>query len=149
VSRERRSLWILWALMLLALGLYAVLATWLPHRAIPWNAGEAAVAGFVLAIFALACGVGTFALRESLALREVRRGALDPATPAGFARLRRMLFALWLLCHGIAALGCVLVWGSGDPTSVALYVGGAAVLCAIHAPRDWLFTVPARASIPA
>ena len=97
------------------------------------------VAGFVLALLSLIAGVGTFTLRESLALREIRSGALDPSTPAGFARVRGMLVVLWTLCLVIGLLGCGLAYGAASPRAAWPYVLAAAVLLVLHAPRRWLF----------
>ena len=93
----------------------------------------------MLALLALVAGVGTFTLRESLALREIRSGALDPNTPAGFARVRGMLIVLWTLCLVIGLLGCVLAYGADSPRASWPYVFAAAVLLVLHAPRRWLF----------
>ena len=87
----RGSLWALWALFLGALGLELVFAERLALlRPRVWHDAQAGVWGFVLSLFAIAIAVWTFALRESLAMRDVRTGALDPQTPAGFSRIRRM-----------------------------------------------------------
>ncbi len=69
----------------------------------------------MLGLLALVFGVATFALRETLVLRDLRSGALDPNSAGGFERIRRMLVALWSLCLVIAALGNVLAWGAAKP----------------------------------
>jgi hypothetical protein len=143
---SRVTLWVLWALALAAIALVAFASGVVPRRAQPWHAGEVAVAQFVLAIFGLLAGVGSFALRESLALRDWRSGALDPTTPAGRVRLHRMLAALWGLCLGVAALGCVLAWGAPSRGPAWPFWIGAAALLAVHAPRDWLFRPAARSA---
>src|SRR5262245_37877135 len=119
------SLWILWALFLGVLALEPLLAERVSGRPVPWNTGEAAVAGFVLALMAMALGVWTFALRESLALRDLRAGRLDLATQEGFSRLRQMLLVLWFLCLLIGLLGSGLAWGASSPTSSWPYIAGA------------------------
>ena len=139
-------LWIVWALALAAVGVLAFVPGVVPVRAMPWHAGQIAVAQFVLAIFALTAGVGSFALRESLALRDLRSGALDPATEAGRVRLHRMLWALWTLCLVVAGLGCVLAWGAASRAYAWPFCAGAALLLVIHAPRAWLFTRAARSA---
>jgi hypothetical protein len=138
VIGSRRTLWLLWAgfLGLLALGLAA---SWLPARADPWHQAQTAVAGFVLAILALVAGVGTFALRESLVLRRVRVGTLDPSTPTGAARVGAMLLALWSICLLIGLFGFGIAYGAASPRAAWPYVAGAASLLVLHAPRDWLF----------
>ena len=116
--------------------------------AIPWYDAQTAVVGFVLALASLATAVGSFALRESLALRDLRSGALDPASAAGFGRLRFMLFVLWGLADLVGAFGVIMAWGSGDPGLVWPYVIGAAALFVLHAPRTWLFERRATAWCP-
>jgi hypothetical protein len=142
MTGSRRSLWLLWALFLGMLCLEPLLARHLPVRAIPWHGGQAAVAGFVLALAAIALGVWTFALREALALRDVRAGRLDPHTPEGLWRMRAMLLALWAFCLLPGLLGSVLAWGSGTPQASWPYVLGGGALLLLHAPRDRLFRVP-------
>jgi hypothetical protein len=135
----RTSLWILWSVLLSLLALDVALARMLPPRAVPWHDAQTAVAGFVLTLASLATAVGSFALRESLALRDLRRGALDPASAAGFGQLRFMLFVLWGLANLVGVFGVIMAWGSGDSRRVWPYVIGAAALFLLHAPRGWLF----------
>jgi len=135
----RTSLWILWTVLLSFLALDVALARMLPPRAIPWYDAQTAVVGFVLTLASLAAAVGSFALRESLALRDLRSGAIDPASAAGFGRLRSMLLVLWGLADLVGAFGLIVAWGSGDPRLVWPYVIGAGALFVVHAPRTWLF----------
>ena len=135
MSASQRSLWLIWAVFAGALVFELVIAGRLPARDVPWHAAQAAVAQFVLALIALAIGVWTFALRESLALRDLRAGRLLPESAEGAARLRGMWLVLWGLTLVIGALGCVLAWGSASQRAALPYVLGAAVLIAIHAPR--------------
>ncbi len=137
---SRASLWIHWALFFGLIALELLFAERVSGRATPWHAGQAAVAGFVLALVAIALGVWTFALRETLALRDLRAGRLDPRTPEGLSRLRTMLLALWALCLLIGLLGGVLAWGAGSPRAAWPYVLGAGALLVLHAPRERLFT---------
>jgi hypothetical protein len=135
VASSTRPLWLLWG------ALFATLLGWLalPSLAAPraetWNAAETAVAGFVVAIFALVGAIGTFAARESLVLRGLREGRIDPATDVGLRSLRTRLGALWLLCAGIGGLGGLMSWGSGRPAVALPYLAGAAALFVLHAPR--------------
>jgi len=135
----RTSLWILWAVLLSFLALDVALARMLPPRAVPWYDAQTAVVGFVLTLASLVAAVGSFALRESLALRHLRSGALDPASAAGYGRLRFMFVVLWGLAALVGAFGVIMAWGSGDPRLVWPYVIGAAALFVLHAPRSWLF----------
>ena len=139
MSGSRGALWVLWAGFAVLLALELAFAYGVPSRLHPWYDAQASVAGFVLALLSLVTGVGTFTLRESLALREIRSGALDPNTPAGFARVRLMLIVLWTLCLLIGLLGCGLAYGAASPRSAAPYIFAAAVLLMLHAPRRWLF----------
>jgi hypothetical protein len=136
---SRASLWILWAVLFSFLALDLALARLLPPRAIPWYDAQTGVVGFVLTLASLAAAVGSFALRESLALRDLRSGALDPASAAGFGQVRFMLFVLWGLADLVGACGVVMAWGSATPRLVWPYVIGAAALFVLHAPRTWLF----------
>jgi len=142
----RTSLWILWAALFSFLAVYVALARVLPPPAVPWYDAQTAVVGFVLAIAALAAAVGGFALRETLALRHLRSGALDPASAVGFARLRLMLLLLWGLADLVGAFGVIVAWGAASPRLVWPYVLGAAALFVLHAPRRWLFERPAAAA---
>lgn len=132
-------LWASWAMCLALLAIELAAPTLLALRPEPWDAAQTAVAGFVLAIFAVTAGVWTFALRESFVLSDIRRGVLDPSTSAGFARVRRLLFALWGLCLLIGLFGAGLAWAAARPRAAWPYVGGAAALLVVHAPRHWLF----------
>jgi hypothetical protein len=131
-------LWLLWALFVAALALEPLIAERVSGRPHPWHAGQAAVAGFVLALIGTALGVWTFALRESLALRDLRAGRLDPATSEGFSRLRQMLLVIWFLCLLIGLLGSGLAWGSASSASSWPYLAAAAALLLIHAPHGRL-----------
>jgi len=142
MTESRRTLWLLWALFLASLALSLALPRILPSRLHPWHPAQAAVAGFVMALLSLAAAVGTFSLRESWVLRDIRAGALDPRTPAGFASVRRMLLALWTLCLVIGLLGSVVAYGSALPDAAWPYVLAATALLVLHAPRGWLFTTP-------
>ena len=144
MAGSRSSLWLLWVayVALLVLDAFA-LAGLLPTRADTWYDAEASVVQLVLGLVALVVGIGTFALRETLMLRDLRSGALDPNTAGGFMRVRRMLFALWSLCLVIAGFGNVLAWGAARPIAAAPFLVAAAVLLVLHAPRGWLFARPA------
>jgi hypothetical protein len=134
VPRGYPSLWLVWAALFATLALWPALPRLLGHRADPWYDAQSAVAGFVLALLAVAAGVGTFSLRESLLLRDVREGRLDPATPAGLAGVRARLLAVWGLCAAIGALGGILIWFSDRPELGLPYLAGAALLMVLHAP---------------
>jgi hypothetical protein len=136
MSASRGAFWVLWAVFVVCLGLELLLAERVPVRAIPWHAGQTAVAGFVVALIGIALGVWTFALRESLALRDVRAGRIDLRTAEGLARMRSMLLALWSLCLLIGLLGLLMAWGAASPAAAWPYVFGAGVLLAMHAPRE-------------
>ena len=139
MAGSRASLWGLWAFCVVLLALELGFADFVAaRRTFPWHSAQTAVWGFALGVVAMALGVWTFALRESLALRDVRSGALDPATPVGFIRIRQMLAALWILCLAIGLLGSVVAWGSGDARAAWPYLLGAAALLALHAPRSWI-----------
>jgi hypothetical protein len=140
----RSTLWGIWAAIvaLLAIDAFALRGL-LPVRADVWYQAEASVAQLVLGLLALVVGVGTFALRETLVLRDLRSGALDPNTTGGFMRVRRMLLALWSLCLVIAGFGNVLAWGAAKPIAAAPFLLAAAALLLVHAPRRWLFARPA------
>ena len=143
MSGSRATLWGLWSFAVALLGLELYLAERLAAaQTFPWAEATVGVAGFVLGVISVALGVWTFALREGLALRVVRSGALDPSTPGGFFRLRRMLLALWTLCVVIGALGEVVAWGSGSARMAWPYIGGAGALLLLHAPRQWVFSPP-------
>jgi len=140
LEASRRSLWIVWAALLVSVAIYVLIPQIVPPSTrIPWHAGKTAVAGFVGGIFALALAVGTFAIRETLALRHLRSGAIDPATPEGFARLRTVLVIMWALCDGIALVGLVIALLAGSPGLVVPYAIGAAVLLFLHRPHDSYF----------
>jgi hypothetical protein len=145
MTNSRGALWGLWAACALLLALVLALPGLLPSRPQPWYAAQTSVAGFVVTLFALLAGVGSFTLRESLVGRDMRSGALDPTTPAGFARVRAMLLVLWSLCLLIAVLGAGLAWGADSPRAGWPYALAAAGLLVLHAPRGWLF----RRSLPA
>jgi len=146
MGSSRASMWALWAFAVALLGLELVLAERLAStQTYPWAEATTGVAGFVLGVISVALGVWTFALREGLALRDVRSGALDPSTSEGLIRLRRMLVALWTLCVVIGLLGEVVAWGSGSARMAWPYVAGAGALLLLHAPREWVFSPPAAA----
>src|SRR5512134_3784349 len=126
MSRPVLSLWLLWGAMFATLLVWAALPALGLHRAEPWYEAQTAVARFTLAILALVATVGTFAVRESLVLRDVREGRLDPATPAGMARLQVRFLALWTLCAAVGALGGLLAYHSGQPAKGWPYLAGAA-----------------------
>ena len=137
---SRTTLWILWAAIVALLALDAIALTrFLPVRAHPWYDAQTSVALLVLGLLALVAGVGTFALRESLVLRDLRSGTLDPNTASGFARIQRTFVALWSLCLVIGLFGNVLAWGAAKAIVAAPFLTAAAVLLLVHAPRGWLF----------
>jgi hypothetical protein len=137
---SRTTLWLLWAAIVALLALDAIAVTrFLPVRAHPWYDAQTSVALLVLGLLALVAGVGTFALRESLVLRDLRSGTLDPNTASGFARIQRTLVALWSLCLVIGLFGNVLAWGAATPIVAAPFLIAAVVLLVVHAPRGWLF----------
>ncbi len=141
MNPPRSALWILWAIFAALLTLELRIAYVVPARPHPWYEAQAAVAGFVLALLSVLAAVGTFTLRETLAMREIRRGALDPSTDVGFVRVRGMLIVLWTLCLVIGLLGGLLAWGAASPRAAWPYFLGAAALLVLHAPRGWLFSI--------
>lgn len=138
VSSVRRSdrllLWLAWLALFASLPVVAVLPHVLPARADPWSEAQTAVAGFVLLLFALVTGVGTFALRETLVSREAEQGAFTSGAADGFW-VRTRLVALWLLCALVGGYGGVLGHYAGLPAAAWPYLAGAAALFVIHAPR--------------
>jgi hypothetical protein len=142
VPGSRWSLWLGWAISFALLALELSAPSLFPRPTAAWDDAQTAVAGLVAAIFSFTAGVWTFALRESLVLRDLRNGALDPASPAGFARLRERLFALWGLCLLVGLFGAILAWAASRPRAGWPYAAGAAVLLVVHAPRGWLVTGP-------
>jgi hypothetical protein len=131
MPRSRSSLWLLWAVLLATLAVWLALPRLVAARPAPWSAAEAAVAGFVLAIFGLVGGVWSFALRESL----LREGGLDPDAPGGLARGVRRLGALWLVCAGVGVLGAIMIRYTGSLAAGLPYLAGSAALFVVHAPR--------------
>jgi hypothetical protein len=142
VENEKRILWTIWAVLFATLALYFAIPRFLPPRPQTWNAGETAVASLVTALFALAASVGTFAIRESLARRHLRSGAIDLGTEGGRSRLRSAFLGAWALCDGIGVLGLGLALASGDATLVTPYIVGAAALFVLHRPTAWLLGQP-------
>ena len=119
MAGSRSTLWMLWAVIVALLATDALaLASLLPVRADPWYEAEASVAQLVLGLLALVTGVGTFALRETLVLRDLRIGALDPNTADGLMRIRRALVALWSL--SLARAAGQIGTGSPDPDSLLM-----------------------------
>lgn len=138
-QRTPFSFWASWAVFFATLCLWFALPRLVAPVPDPWNTAESAVAGFVLAILALCAGIGTFAMRESLLLRDVREGRIDPTTPEGLAIVRTRLVALWALCSTIGMLGAILVHWSGRPGTGAPYLVAAAALLVLHAPNRRFF----------
>jgi hypothetical protein len=143
MNESRLTLWVLWALGFAGLALELAILRIVPGRLQPWYEAQTSLANFVLALLSLVAVVGSFSLRETLALRDLRRGTLDPRTPEGIARLRSMLLVLWGLCLVIGLFGAVLAWGAASPRAAWPYTIAAAVLLVVHAPRRWLFASPA------
>jgi hypothetical protein len=148
MPRWRPYAWILWGAFLGAVAFELVLPGLLPHRQQPWDAAQTAVAEFILAIFSLVAAVGTFTIRETFALGPIRRGSLDPSTPAGFVRVRATLIVLWSLCLLIGLFGSTLAYAAGNPAEAWPYVAGAAVLLVFHAPRARFLGSSAAAPVP-
>jgi hypothetical protein len=84
MTDSRHTLWAGWATFGALLAFELALPRLIPGRPDPWYDAQQAVAGFVLAQLSLIAAVGTFSLRESFVLRDLRVGTLDPRTPAGF-----------------------------------------------------------------
>ena len=109
----RRRVWGVWASFGVLLVASLEIPRWLPAREIPWHAGQAAVAGFVLALLAMVAGVSSFALREQVRVFL----ASQPDTPASRSRVRLMVIDLWTRCVAIGMLGSILAWGAASPAS--------------------------------
>jgi len=90
--------------------------------------------GLVFAQLSFAAIVGTFALRETLAPKDVRAGMLDPRSPVGLAQMRMMLLSLWPLCLLIGLFGTLEAYGAATPAAAWPYASAATVLLVIHAP---------------
>ena len=131
--------WLLWGTCLALVAGELLASHLVPGRRPAWYAAQTALANFVFAMLALSAAVGTLALRETLALKDLRSGALDPRTPVGFAQMRRMLLWLWALCLLIGAFGNVVAYGAATPASARPWLAGATALLVFHAPRQWLF----------
>jgi hypothetical protein len=136
MSRPVLSLWLLWGAMFATVLVWLVLPWVGPHRAEPWYEAQTAVIRFAFAILGLVAAVASFAVRESLVLREVREGRLDPETEGGIARLRLRFLALWALCAAIGVLGGLVAYFADRAATGWPYLAGAAVLFVVHAPRE-------------
>lgn len=135
MSRTERLLyWLVWAALLASLLVWALAPRLMPPRAHPWGEAATAVAGFVLTLFALVTGVGTFSMRETLVMREAETGAPANHAVDGFW-IRTRLVTLWLLCAMVGVYGGILGRYSAFPATAWPYLIGAAVLFVIHAPR--------------
>lgn len=131
---ERLLYWAVWSLLFASLLVWALAPGLLPPRAHPWHEAETAVAGFVLTLFALVTGVGTFSMRETLVLREAEKGPIANDATGGFW-IRTRLVTLWCLCALVGVYGGILSRYSALPATAWPYLIGAAVLFVIHAPR--------------
>lgn len=139
MANERWALWLVWAVMLVGIALDVALPLLLPPPSQPWYEARAQVVRFVLALLSLSAGVGTFALRETLVMRGLRAGVLDPMTPQGLARVRATLIVLWALCELIGVFGLVVSLGSGRPTFGWPFAVASVVLLILHRPHAaWL-----------
>ncbi|HSJ99335.1 MAG TPA: hypothetical protein VLC53_19825 [Myxococcota bacterium] len=139
MPRTPRSWWLSWAALFATLALWPALPRLVAPPREPWNAAETAVAGFVLALLALAAGIGTLALREALVQRDLDEGRLDPTTPAGRTAVHVRLVSLWLLCAAIGACGGILLHYSVLSAAGWPYLAGAAALFLVHAPSARFF----------
>jgi peptidoglycan/LPS O-acetylase OafA/YrhL len=135
MMRSGGLLWLAWSALFATLLGWLVLPSFGPHYADPWYEAQAAVAVFVFAILSMVAGVGSFAMRESLVLRDVREQRIDPSTEQGRVQLTRRLVALWTLCALIGVLGALLAYYTDEPRLGWPYLGAAGVLLVIHAPR--------------
>ena len=127
----RRQVCVVWAGFAALLALSLAIPRLLPAREIPWHAGQAAVAGFVLALLAMVAGVSSLALREQVRVFL----ANEPDTSASRSRVRLMVLDLWTRCVVVGALGSILAWGAASPVAAWPFVAGAAALLVFHAPR--------------
>lgn len=138
VSRVRYSdrflFWLAWLALFAALPVIAALPRVLPPRTDPWSEAGTAVAGFVLVLFALVTGVATFALRETLVLREEETGTFMRGGGGGIW-VRTRLVVLWSLCALVGFYGGILGRYSASPASAWPYLVGAGALFLLHAPR--------------
>ena len=124
MSNPRWTLWLAWSVYAAIAAAELAVPYFMQPKSDPWKSAQTAVAGFVLALFSLAAGQGTFALRESLA-------------GAGTLRFARFL-ALWSLCVLIGVFGSLIAWGSANPAAATPYVVAAVALLVLHAPRPRL-----------
>jgi hypothetical protein len=118
----RSHLWVIWALFAAALAFLPAIPWLVPSRPQPWNAGQAAVAGFVLALLALTAAVSTFAGRETLRQQPGAAG-------------RFVLLTIWGRCGLVGVFGSLLAYGAASPPAAWPFIAGGALLLLIHAPR--------------
>jgi hypothetical protein len=123
-----------WAVLFASLLVWIAMPYVVPPRAQTWYDAQTAVAGFVLAIFALVAAVASFALRESL----VRDSAQQQAASGGGLWVRTRLVSLWLLCALVGVLGGIMIRYSGTSAVGWPYLALAAGLFVVHAPRPAL-----------
>jgi len=129
-------LWLVWALFAVILAAEVAFPYVVAPPADAWHPAQTAVAGFVLAIFSLAAAEGTFALRESLVVRDAPPTDLGMRSLAGATHVRGARFAtLWALCDLIGLFGLLVAHGSARPAAATPYAVAAAVLLVLHAPR--------------
>jgi hypothetical protein len=132
-------LWLVWAVFAAILAAELAVPYAVAPRANAWHSAQTALAGFVLAIFSLAAAEGTFALRESLVVRDAPPADLGMRSLAGTTHARGARFVtLWALCDLIGFFGMLIARGSGSPAAATPYVVAAAVLLVLHAPRQRL-----------
>jgi hypothetical protein len=139
VSNFRRTLWLAWSVCAAILAVEVAIPYLAPPRPDPWHPAQTALAGFILAIFSLAAAEGTFALRESLVVRDAPPAEIGVRSLAGVANVRvARFFTLWALCALIGFFGALVAYGSANPAASTPYAVAAAVLLAVHAPRPKL-----------
>jgi len=139
VANSRAALWLVWFLFAAILAIEVAVPYVAAPRPDAWHPAQTALAGFVVAIFSLAAAEGTFALRESLVVRDAPSTALGVRSLAGTGHVRIARFAtLWALCTLIGFFGALIAYGAASPAASTPYAVAAAVLLAIHAPRPRL-----------
>jgi hypothetical protein len=131
---QRHQSWLVWGSLLMSLFIYGAMPYLIPP--LPHTPPEPLrVLVMALAVVALLEGLATLAMRHFLLLGPVRAGTLDPETPAGAGRVWTLRILCWVLSVSIGIYGLVLFFLYRQTSLLYPFLGAAAALLIIHAPR--------------
>lgn len=125
---------LIWWALVASIGIYAAVAYTMAGALPPRDGTQIHVLAAALGVVSITVGMVTIFIRGRMLVGPIKRGELDPRTPAGLQRAFVPFMVCLVLSESVAIYGLVLALLSGRSLYAAPFLMIAIVLLLIHRP---------------